>query len=336
MTEGHFIWTDLSTFDMATARADYGALFGWTFRGDEAYDFAGIGEVPSAAIFPMPAKLTEIGMPSFWMSYVQVKDLDAVVDRARSHDGAIVEIEPQAFDDDARIALVRDPSGAGFTLYEGPGIAAAAGGAGTVVARYHHLPDVGLIEAFYRDLFGWTFHKAHEKPWRVFDIRHPDGTLVAQAEEVPEAVRGKFRYWMPCFAVSSVASASDTLAEHGGTLASDLQDGRVVVADRQGAHFMIRAMDRETAGEPSSRAAAPFAWKALIGLVCIWLAVVLELQAFWGVLFLIWTWPAIRSGRADFIEPVTRATQPLVYWGLVLTWVVLSVWLIAAPLMGGR
>ena len=71
-----------------------------------------------------------------------------------------------------------------------------------------------------------------------------------------------------------------------------------------------------------------FAWKALIGLACIWLAVFLDIQAFWGVLFLIWTLPALKSRRADFIEPIHRDTQPLLYWALVGTWIILSLWLI--------
>ena len=68
-----------------------------------------------------------------------------------------------------------------------------------------------------------------------------------------------------------------------------------------------------------------------MGLVCIWLAVFLDIQAFWGVLFLIWTLPALRTGRADFIEPVARDDQPLLYWALVGTWIFLSLWLIFAP-----
>ena len=103
MTHGHFAWTDLSTYDLPTARSDYAELFSWQFTGDNAYDFAFLGEAEVAAIFEMPAKLVEINMPSFWMSYVQVDDLEDVVAKARTHDNVIVEVEPEGFGNDARI-----------------------------------------------------------------------------------------------------------------------------------------------------------------------------------------------------------------------------------------
>ncbi|MFY0310514.1 VOC family protein [Leisingera sp. D0M16] len=333
MTIGHFIWTDLSTFDMALARKTYAGLFGWSFGGDAAYDFARDGADTAAAVFPMPEFLAKINMPSFWMSYVHVEDLDARVEAARRHEGAIIEIEPQPFDEHSRIALVRDPSGAGFTLVEGSSLTPPAGPPhpGHVLRRYHHVPDISLIEGFYKDLFGWTFHKAAEAPWPVFDIRHPDGSLVAVAEEVPEEIRGKFRYWMPCFAVRSLAQARDELAALGGEVTVDLQDGRLMAADPQGAAFMMQALGPEEAAQ-AANGGSGLPWKAALGLICIWLAVVLDLALFWGVLFLLWSWPALRTGRADFIEPVRRSTHPLLFWGLTGTWIGLSLWVIAGAL----
>ena len=159
--------------------------------------------------------------------------------KAERHNGVIIEVRPEAFGEEARVALVRDPSGAGFTLYEGPEINPQITGLGTVQRRYHHLPDIDLIAPFYRDLFGWSFERRANTPWQVYDILDLKGALVAQAEEVPEAIRGKFRYWMPCFIVSSAENFSASLAGRGGAVLSELPEGRVLVADRQGAHFMI-------------------------------------------------------------------------------------------------
>ena len=331
MTYGHFIWTDLSTFDMAAARKDYAALFGWQFSNDANYDFASAGSEQVSAVFPMPAPLVKINMPSFWMSYVHVQDLDKTVQAARAHDGVIIEVEPQAFNADSRIALVRDPSGAGFTLYEGPDITPRWQGPGAVIMRYHHLPDIGLIRDFYADLFGWTFEPGGKDPWPIYDIRHPDGSLVAKAEEVPFEISGKFRYWMPCFAVHSNTDTRARLEHLGGSVATKLTMDRLLVHDQQGAHFMIApgaASSHPAPGSVPQAEPSGFAWKAPIGLVCIWLAVFLDIQAFWGVLFLIWTLPALKSRRADFIEPIHRDTQPLLYWALVGTWIILSLWLI--------
>lgn len=329
MAIGNFVWTDLSTFDMGQARKTYAALFGWQFGGDSTYDFAHDGQAPTAAVFPMPAPLVKINMPSFWMSYVQVQDLEKMVAKARRHEGVIIEVEPEPFGESSRIALVRDPSGAGFTMVEGNEFTPLTGPVqpGHVIRRYHHLPEISLIQAFYEDLFGWTFHKTSDHPWPVFDIRHADGTLVAQAEEVPKHVRGKFRYWMPCFAV-----APDRFLRHNFEVTNDMGDGRLMLSDPQGAALMVQTV--ETAQTPSTANHSPshIPWKAALGLICIWLAVFLELNLFWGVLFLLWSWPAIRTGRADFIEPVYRQKNPLLFWGVAGSWIGLSLWLIAEAL----
>lgn len=240
MTHGKFVWTDLSTFDLPTARSDYAELFSWHFTGDDNYDFAFLGEAEVAAIFPMPPKLVEINMPSFWMSYVQVDDLENAVAKAKSHQNVIVEVEPEDFGTDARISLVRDPSGAGFTLYEGPDIEAAQNKAGTVTARYHHLHDVRVIEAFYGDLFGWSFELVNEKPWPVYNISHHDGSVVAQAEEVPETIRGKFSYWMPGFPVRQLEDTITRLESNHGGATAQLTNGRQILSDQQGAHFILQ------------------------------------------------------------------------------------------------
>lgn len=284
MTIGHFFWTDLSTYDVAAAKADYAALFGWSFEGGGGYSFAHRHEQSIAGLFEMPDRLAAINMPSFWMSYVHVDDLDAAVKKARTHEGVIIEVEPQAFDEMARIALVRDPSGAGFTLYEGSDITPPARGAGEVTAWFHHVPNVGLIAAFYQDLFGWSFSLASEVPWRIYNVIHPDGAVVARVEEVPEAIRGKYRYWMPCFGVERVDDTIQTLRDLDGERLSDLTDGRVMVADRQGAHFMISpaTAGHQAAGKLTGQSSrhsdsadrrgisrSGFAWKACLGLGCV-------------------------------------------------------------------
>ncbi|NOD75043.1 MULTISPECIES: VOC family protein [unclassified Ruegeria] len=341
MANGHFLWTDLSTYDMRTARTDYAEFFNWSFGKEQAYEFATIGGQEVAAIFPMPDRLAKMNMPSFWMSYIHVDDLDAKVEQARTHEGVIIEVEPQPFSEAARIALVRDPSGAGFTMYEGPDIQTGAPGAGKIIGRFHHVPDIALIAPFYADLFGWRFEKSSASPWPRYDIRHPDGTVVAWAEEVPEDIRGKFRYWMPCFGVKSVGDTLRQIEARSGQHHNDLPEGRVLVSDRQGAHFMIQTLDPNGAavGERSDSSAngtpVGVAWKSLIALVCVWLAVIMDLQVFWGVLFLIWTWLALRSGRADIVEPIDRATRPWMFWLITGTWIVLSSWVIIASVFGG-
>lgn len=242
MKHNHFVWTDLSTFDMKQARKDYKQFFGWEFQGDKTYDFATINQSPVAAIFPMPKRLADINMPSFWMSYISVNDLDIAIAKGKKHDGVIVEIDAFSFDKDARVALIRDPSGAGFTLYEGPEIARYSESVGHVLKYYHHVTELKLIAPFYSDLFGWEFVKTTNTNWPVYDINDADGNFVAHVEEVPESVRGKFNYWIPCFGVESAASALALLYKINGDAFADLGAEQLVVSDRQGASFMVQTV----------------------------------------------------------------------------------------------
>ncbi|MEO0945498.1 MAG: VOC family protein [Pseudomonadota bacterium] len=241
MTIGHFVWTDLSTYDMQAARSDYAAFFGWAFQGDADYDFATQHGHEVAAVCPMPARLADMNMPSFWMSYVHVENVDETVERARTHQGAVIEVEPQPFDETARIALIRDPSGAGFTVYEGPDITPLSGGHGAVQQRYHHVDDAERVRDFYADLFGWSLDRASDQTWPTFDVKHPDGSVVARLEEAPENVRGKFKYWMPCFEVDALNAFGQRVTAASGEILTDLPENRKMFADRQGAHFMARA-----------------------------------------------------------------------------------------------
>lgn len=240
MTFGQFVWTDLSTYHIDAGRADYAAWFNWSFTTNNNYAMAQLSGHNIAAIYPMPSRMAEINMPSFWMSYVRVANIDNAVKAAQQHQGAIIEVKPQWFDNQARVALVRDPSGAGFTLYEGPDITPAVQGCGTVVNRYLHVADIGQITDFYEDLFGWSFTPQPDRPWPTFKIQHPDGHNIAVVEAVPDIIKGKFNYWMPCFGVDSVDVCSQLIQQNEGSCLATLTDNRLMVSDRQGAHFIIQ------------------------------------------------------------------------------------------------
>lgn len=340
MTIGHFVWTDLSTYDMQTARRDYTTFFGWKFQGDPLYDFVELNGLEVAGLFPMPTGYADMDMPSFWMSYVHVDNVEETVKRARQHEGCVIEVEPQAFNKDARVALVRDPSGAGFTLYEGPEIISASEGHGTIQNRYHHVHDIGQIEGFYSDLFEWSFVRTTEQAWPTYDVVHPDGTIIACVEEASETIRGKFKYWMPCFNVESLDTLNKSVTKSGGKVLSNLPVNRTMFADQQGAHFLARtevsAVNRQSKTNFSSSppASKKIAWKTILGLVFVWLAVMFDVQVFWGILFIIWTWPALKTGQINFIEPISRSIQPITYWAIIVTWIILSLWLIALSVDG--
>ena len=84
-------------------------------------------------------------------------------------------------------------------------------------------------------------------------------------------------------------------------------------------------MTSSTSAEPIS---TNIKWRSLIGLIGIYLICLSEQNWGWGVLFLFWVLPDLKSGTTYFIEPLSRRSNPFLYWAVVLTWIVLSLYLL--------
>ena len=113
-----FIWTDLSTFEIALAQEFYSAVFNWDYtKIDANYYYAHNRRNDCSGLYLMPEKLIKMKMPSFWMSYIQVENVLKTIESAKALGGIIelVEIGKTMGD----IALIRDLSGAGFMVYDG-------------------------------------------------------------------------------------------------------------------------------------------------------------------------------------------------------------------------
>lgn len=161
MAKGDFVWCDLSTFRVGTALEFYERLLGWSYIAisqlDGApYQIASTEQGEAAGLFEMPEKFRRIGMPSFWMSYIQVGDMDSTVELAKGMGGK-VEVGPVPFDEDSSIALIRDPLGAGFTIYQGAALRPreSAAGPGRMIWNALYVSDAEAVTGFYETLFGW-------------------------------------------------------------------------------------------------------------------------------------------------------------------------------------
>lgn len=120
---GQFCWVDLAASDASRAIDFYRGLFGWSARLHRANGgcLARLShrgrEVGS--VYQLAESLHDAGVASHWTSYVRVDDIDEASRRATALGGSVV-VEPFAVDGMARIALVVDPVGAAFGLWEDP------------------------------------------------------------------------------------------------------------------------------------------------------------------------------------------------------------------------
>ena len=240
-------WTELGTSDLDAAKRFYTNIFGWRPETDPrqeagGYTIAHLGEAPVAALTP----LYEESQPLAWNVSFWVPDADAAVAAVRAAGGTVL-LEPMDVFDLGRFAVVTDPGGAAFQLWQarsfpGAGLFNAPGSLGWVELMTR---DPVAVTAFYRTVFGWTVHASES--YTQWGIEGSDfGGMVEMGDKFPHEVPS---HWLPYFAVEDVDRTAQDCIAAGGSLLMEpttIGDGRriAVPRDPQGAMFGLY-----TAGE---------------------------------------------------------------------------------------
>jgi uncharacterized protein len=117
---GCFTWNELRTREPETAASFYARLFGWETKPHEmdgrlAYVSISNAGHPNGGIMPMAEEHDDA--PPYWLVYFTVPLCDTTVARVRDLGGGVLAgpLEMGA----GRIAVVSDPQGAAFALFEG-------------------------------------------------------------------------------------------------------------------------------------------------------------------------------------------------------------------------
>jgi len=113
---GEFCWNELLTSDVPAAGNFYSGLFGWKetpFEGPVPYTVFRIGEKGVGGMMQQQ----QPGTPPLWLSYMNVANCDASVDKAVKL-GARVCMPPKDIPTIGRIAVLTDPQGAPFGLHQ--------------------------------------------------------------------------------------------------------------------------------------------------------------------------------------------------------------------------
>jgi predicted enzyme related to lactoylglutathione lyase len=247
-TPGTFSWADVSTTDQEAAKAFYSGLFGWEAEdmpvGDGVfYSMMRLNGRDVAAISPQQEQQREAGVPPMWNSYVTVESADAAADRATQL-GATVHAPPFDVLEAGRMAVVQDPQGAFFMVWEprqhiGAGLVNAPG-----ALAWNELasPDVDASAAFYDDLFAWTTDPFEGSPQRYLIVKnddHGNGGITELGDQPAPP------HWLVYFGVDDIESGLAKVTALGGSkLAGPIDIGIAkigVVQEPQGATFAIYA-----------------------------------------------------------------------------------------------
>lgn len=116
---GTLCWADLSTPDPGAAAPFYKAVFGWEITPGE-HDDSGYLHIKNGESFIggiLPAKYRNPNAPAHWMSYIYVADCDASAAQAKEL-GARLYMEPNTIEKVGRMAIVADPQGAVFAIFQ--------------------------------------------------------------------------------------------------------------------------------------------------------------------------------------------------------------------------
>jgi predicted enzyme related to lactoylglutathione lyase len=233
---GTFSWVDLATSDADGAKAFYGGLLGWEFEDlpvpdAPPYTMARIGGRNVAALY---AKRDE-QVPAAWLSYVTVEDADAIAARTPELGGTVLS-EPFDVPEAGRMAVLQDPTGAVFAVWQPRASIGAqlVNDVGALCLNQLNTSDPEAAQAFYGDLFGWTFRSVASGPQAYWGITNGERLNGGMMESEPPS-------WLAYFTSADVDGSAAKVTELGGKVIvppSPVPGGRIAVAaDPQGAVF---------------------------------------------------------------------------------------------------
>ncbi len=117
--DGTVCWADLSTSDAEKAAEFYSGLFGWQVSKSE-HDSSGYLHIKSGEEFIggiPPAAFRNPQVPPHWLLYFQVSSCDPSAQKGKDR-GAELLLIPQDVQNVGRMAILKDPQGAVFALFQ--------------------------------------------------------------------------------------------------------------------------------------------------------------------------------------------------------------------------
>jgi predicted enzyme related to lactoylglutathione lyase len=234
-------WIDLGVPDLDRALAFYGALFGWEFEiGPEEFGRYTMCRLRGRRVAAISAMFDPSARP-FWNVYLATDDCDGTAARAREAGGTLV-MAPMDVADDGRMAIVRDPVGAQFGLWQGRAHhgAEAVNEPGALVRNDLVTPTPEPARQFYAAVFDFTLDRNEDLPDFDFTfLRRPDGHEVGGIMGAP----GSTSAWNTTFEVAGTDQAVERALAAGGSCPGGTQEFRygrlATITDPFGAEFSV-------------------------------------------------------------------------------------------------
>lgn len=247
-TPGSFCWFELGTTDQPAAKNFYNSLFGWTAEDfpmgpSGAYTIFSLDGRNVAAAYSTAAMEPQC-IPPNWGLYIAVQNADSAAQRAGELGGKVM-MQPFDVQQNGRMAVIADPTGAVFSLWQPiqhPGVG-LAGVDGTVCWADLSTPDTPAAKDFYSRLFGWNVKPGEQDPSGYLHIENgPNmiGGIPPAEHRHPQAPP----HWLLYFQVSDCAGTVDKAEKLGATVLMDTMEiphvgWMATLKDPQGAVFAL-------------------------------------------------------------------------------------------------
>ena len=260
-------WVDTSQPDPEAVLPFYGGLFGWEFEdampegSPEKYFIGRIRGGDVAAVGSIPAGAPATAM---WNTYIWVESADETVARARGVGGGVA-MAPFDVADAGRMAVLTDPAGAAFCVWQpnqhkGAEVVNEHGSLNFNTLATH---DPEAAKAFYGAVFGWQTltipagvmwtlpgygdHLEEKTPGlrrQMAQMGAPEGFIDVVAALTPIADGGADTRarWNVTFAVDDATATAAKARELGGEVVTGPIDAPwarlAVISDPHGASFI--------------------------------------------------------------------------------------------------
>lgn len=244
---GTFCWPELGTTDAEAAKKFYAGLFGWTANdvpaGPGTYSMLQLSGKDIGALYGLGKDQLSQGVPPHWLSYVSVSSADDTARKAKQLGGKVLS-EPFDVFDVGRMAVIQDPTGATFALWQPRKHIGAklVNQSGAFCWNELTTSDTAAATKFYTELFGWT-SKILPGPTPYTQFMRgavPAGGMLQMSKESGQMPS----HWLVYFAVDDCDDRVNKAKELKGQVRvppTDIPDvGRfAVIQDPQGAAFSI-------------------------------------------------------------------------------------------------
>jgi predicted enzyme related to lactoylglutathione lyase len=258
---GRFLWHDLLTSDPAAAHSFYGKAVGWTsipFEGNPEYvmfaaptgPLGGAGKVEEAP---------------HWVAYIGTPNIEGTIAKAKVL-GATVKTDVTQIPNGGSYAILKDPQGAVFGLYQYSTEPSAASAPKRGEFSWYELgtTDGQAALSFYGELFGWEKLEEHDMgPMGFYYLFGRDGTQVGGMFSKPAQMGAPS--WMLYVRVKDIDETVKKVKSAGGTLINgpmEVPGGEWIAqfTDPQGALFaahVVKAdLKAKVAAKPAAKAAS--------------------------------------------------------------------------------